>query len=117
MFSRSMLAEWRAYEDNPEGRLPAKARTPDLANVQREMFAALRSINIPEEQAIAVTAAMSGTDVAMSTMAADIATLKADVASIKPDMVSLATKVVLMQWMLGTLIAGVAALVLKAYAH
>jgi hypothetical protein len=71
--------------------------------MEAEVFDAFRSIGVADDKASAAAQARSRRDPDISIMKADIATLKVDVAILK--------------WMMGFVVAGMLALLLKAFVH
>lgn len=72
----------------------------------------LRSAGIPEAQAKAEAEALA---VALGESASGILATKEDISGIKFDMAEIKSELKLMKWMIGTIVAGVFSLIVKAF--
>jgi chemotaxis response regulator CheB len=81
-----------------------------MSVMDAEVFDAFRSIGVADDKASAAAQAMKRQDPDILTIKVDMGVMKGDIATLKVD-------VALLKWMVGFIVAGIIALVLKAFVH
>ena len=85
-----------------------------MASMVIELYAALKTAGVPEDQATAAARVVAERD-AVDQLGRDIAGIKSDLSDLKVRTASIDGQMQGMRWMLGFVMAGVTALIVRAF--
>ena len=85
-----------------------------MASMVIELYAALKTAGVPEDQATAAARVVAERD-AVDQLGRDIAGIKGDLSDLKVRTASIDGQMQGMRWMLGFVMAGVTALIVRAF--